>query len=74
MSEDNEEKQEQENKEHLYQKLENLVKTLNNSLREDIFPEAEKKVKENPFLTVAVSFLAGALIAFVINTGGRRGH
>ena len=71
---DETEQQEKDSPENFYEKLENLAKKLSSSVREDLVPEAEKKFKENPFLSMALSFLTGILVAFIITAGGRRGN
>jgi len=65
---------EKDPEENFYEKLEKLAKKLSSSVREDLVPEAEKKFKENPFLSLALSFLTGILVAFIITSGGKRGH
>lgn len=54
-----------------YEKLERFAKTTNTSFKNEILPEIEKKAKQNPLLSVFISFCAGILVSFLI---GRRFH
>ncbi|MFK7827998.1 MAG: hypothetical protein AB8G05_27865 [Oligoflexales bacterium] len=52
-----------------YERLEKFAKSTNDSFKSEILPEIEKKAKENPFMSMLLSFMAGALLCLFI---GRR--
>ena len=52
-----------------YERLEKFAKSTNESFKKEILPEIEKKAKENPLMSMFLSFLAGVLVCIFI---GRR--
>lgn len=54
----------------IYDKLENIIKNLNNSFKEDLVPEIEKKARQNPFLSILTAFLAGMITCFIMYPRG----
>ena len=52
-----------------YERMEKFAKSTNESFKKEILPEIEKKAKENPLMSMFLSFLAGVLVCIFI---GRR--
>ena len=42
------------------------IKDLSKSVKDDLLPEAEKKIKENAFTSLIISFFAGFILAILL--------